>query len=531
MRCPSGGASCTTGTHGGLVILCACFMLGCSHPSRSFNALLAKIDASPELATVEVFLSAAELAQGTEEKLRLLKRASLRDPSFFSQIAEIVIAQGAVTETIALAALDAYVLSGRFSDALALFEGPIDPKVKSAELTEVIVLSLRAKQPVSPSTEELVICADTSADSRFLVFAAIESLKNGDKSRAGVLLADTFESLEKFNATPAGFSVPIALLWDAGLPGQLSKMLPDFDEPLQMAICADAAYLLGMRAEATSLYAGIIERFPAWSWKPYAMLARGAIQEPAQPQLEWPYAPDANSYESLSQPTAVSKKIYARMIELFGDETDAMLEYSRYLYTMGQFAEARNLAQLVGGQKGAIALLHYLEPERVVPGALRLVAEYGESDITLDAVFRALCQAGAWDDFQNFYAMVTVPLADTRLGWFWSTISHVLSGDLSTALSVIRGYGPPRTGYQGVYDLGVLEWADGRLQQASEDFMMAAKLSSSASERSRALVMAGDVALYSGDKAMAHSMYTTAIAVNNDSRDARAKLERLSLDD
>ena len=530
--CWSGKASGTIVWCGGIIFLCSIISLGaCNIPERSFNALLAKIDASTGLASIETFSRAAELAQGTEEKLRLLKRASVHGAVFFADVASIVIAQGISSESVSLAALDAFISSNRFTEALQLFEDALDPETRPAEYVETVVCAIRDGLMALPPAERLVLCADATSDYRFLVMAAIESMKNGDRSQAVALLADIVDSPEKFKLTPPEYAMPAVLFWDAGALDQLANMLPDYSDPMNMALHADAAYAIGMKAEATSLYAGIIERFPSWSWKPYAMLARSFPLDTEQTLPDWPYSPQPETYEAMSQPNALAGQFQTIMYEIFGDDPEVLIERSRWLYSQGFLAEARDLAGLVGGERGAIALLRYTEPERVVSGALRLVASHGTSAAALDCALYSLCTAGAWDSFLEIYGMKSESLAHTRRAWFWASLADVLSGNISGATAALRQYGPYQARYIGAYDLGLLEWSEGRLRQAREAFELAAGLARSGPERARALVMAGDVELESGDKRAATMMYDAALGADYDSRLARARLEQLLADD
>ncbi|GAB1457622.1 hypothetical protein MASR2M48_29300 [Spirochaetota bacterium] len=280
----------------------------CRGAERSFGALLAKIDASPASVSTATFLNAARLADGTAERLRLLKRAHHRGGSLYSDTASAILASGMVTEPLALVAFDAFMSSALYDEALALFDGPLDPDTRADCYAEALSMALARGMASKPGVERFVASSDATGDSRFLVYAAVEAMLDGDRERARTLLIDSEESVSS-----TGYVAPYRLLWDAGAIDILTARSGSPDDPLQIAVIADAEYMSGNIAEASASYAYIIRNFPRWSWKPYAALARFDQDLPDAPLLAWPNVPDPGSYAVQSGSTYMKTRLYDSM--------------------------------------------------------------------------------------------------------------------------------------------------------------------------------------------------------------------------
>jgi len=486
----------------------------------SFGALLAKIDADPVSATPAAYVNAAALAQGTEDRLRILKRASARDPAVYADSARAIIAAGAVSEPVAVAVLDAYLEAGRYEDALTLFDGPLSPSLRPLEYAETLVLAVRnGYAPPRPSTDRLVLCADAACDARFLEAAAVDAMLEGDRPRARALLVDA-----------AGFGasvdrrVPYRLLWDAAALETLCDRIPDPHDPLEIAVCGDAEYLSGAIASACVAYADLVERFPSWSWKPYAALARVRGVEREDGPSEWPHV-------DVTAPTDIPERLIAAMVERFPDSTEAALERARWLASVGRPERAASELAALRGEAAAIIALRYGPATRALPDASRLAAEYPDSAPAVDEALAALARSGAWPRFSEIAARADAAGLETARSWFWRAVLSSLSGDPGAAAEAISNYGIESAGYPGAFDLGILESASSRPGKAAAAFVLAAGLADSPERRADAYVMAGD-ALRAADRAdEARSAYEAALSASPASREARSRLERLKMDD
>jgi len=506
-----------------LAALCACGLaFGCAlrGGTPSFGALLAKIDANPLAATRSAYLNAAALAEGTEERLRLLKRAQARDPVLYADSAAAILAAGAVSEPVAVAVLDAYIAAERYDDALALFDGPLSPADRPSEYAEALVLAVRhAYAGPRPSIDRYVLCADATGDARFLEAAAVDSMLEGDRSRARALLVDA----TKFDERP-GRRVPYRLLWDAAAVDVLGDRIPDPSDPLEIAIGGDAEYMRGAIASACVAYADLVERFPTWSWKPYAALARIGGVETDDRQSEWPHRTEPGSPD-------LSERLFSAMVGRFPDSTEAALERARWLASVGRPEEAAAKVAALSGEAAAIVALRFGPGARAVPDALRLAAEYPASPAAVDEALAALAGSGAWDRFSEIAARSAAAGLATARSWFWRVVSSSLAGEAGEAAAAIRGYGVESAGYPGAFDLGILEMAASRPAKAADAFVIAAGLAASSERRAEAYVMAGD-AFRAADRAgEAVSAYAAALSAFPASREARSRLERLDMDD
>lgn len=493
--------------------------VSCRGSGRSFGALLAKIDAARGLASEATFLGAASLARGTEDRLRLLKRASALEPDRYADVAAAVLKAGSVSEPVALAALDAYILSGRYEAALSLFEGPLDPSSRSAEYAESLVLAARSGANPAPPYERLVATADLTGDWRFMARAAIDAMVEGDRAVALTLLADA----ERFE----GAALPYRLLWDAGAVGALSERTADPGDPLEIAVIADAERLSGDEAAACASYAYLIARFPSWSWKPYAALARlGAGTAPSAAAPEWPHAPRMDA-QAGSGPPDTAGRLYATMAERFPGSREASIERARWLYSQGRVRDASSLVSGLQGEEAAIASLDFSRREKSVPDALRLAALYPDSPIAIDSALAALAGAGAWERFGELAMRSDGAGLSTRRAWFWRALTYAISGDATLAADEIRRYGPAAAGFPGAFDLGILEMAARRPDRAADAFVIAAGLAREADERSEAFIRAGDALASLRRYDQAYAAYESALGADPASREARSRLERI----
>ena len=482
----------------------------------SFAAILARIDTSPGSASQEAWANAARLAGNTEDRLRLLKRAMARGSDVFASTAAAIIASGPVSRPVALAALDAFLDTGRYADAYGLFDGPLDSSEQASGYAELAVAASRAGYPLVHPTERLVACSDATGDTRFIVTAAVQSMAEGDRATAASLLADS-----------ARADTPARLLWYAGAIEVMAERFPDSADPLDLELYADAAFLLGNKATATATYAEIIESFPSWSWKPYAMLARAAADEREPLSSRWPHEADPDSFAAQSSPEAMTDSFMERMVERFPGTPGVVLEQARMAMLRGKPGEALSMAESLEGESGAMARLAYGPRELRVTAAMRLASDFPESAAALDAALDALANAGAWDRFSAVLSVAENRGIEPNRSWFWRALGMVISGDTVSATESIEKYGPAETGYAGAFDLGILAIAANKPERALDYLEIATGLARTATDRASALLLMGDVHMSMNKPDKAKSAWQAALGFDPDSRLARARLLRL----
>ncbi|HPM72825.1 MAG TPA: hypothetical protein PLE25_07625 [Spirochaetales bacterium] len=480
---------------------------------RSFGALLARIDASPVTASAEAYLNAAALAKGSEDRLRVLKRAALRDSALYADVAAVMTGSP-VSQPVALAALDAYLKAGRFVEALSLFDGPLDPRTNAAALAETVVTAARAGRALSPSIDQLVACFDATGDSSFLTSAAIDAMRKGDRQAASMLLRDAELA-------------PYRLLWDAMALETLARRVPVSEEPLELAVRADAERLLGETVAATASYAFIVTNYPDWSWKPYASLARLCGVEGASAAPRWPYSAVPGSSESLASPTALAERLHGEMLGRFSDDSDAVIERASWLYDNDRSAEASSLLVGLEGERASIARLAYGSPDRAVPDAARLAATYPLSAAAVDAALGAFASAGSWDRFVAALGEASAAELPLPRLWFWEAVYSALNGEPAQAAEAIRRNGGALSDYASAYDIGILELAAGDYRAAADALGAAAAIAGSAEAMAKAYVLLGDALSEQRLTREARGAYEAALGADPGSRDARSKLYRL----
>lgn len=497
-----------------LAVLAASAMSGCQNKHQSFAGLLARIDASGNAAPLALYHKAAVLAASTDERLRILKRGLRCGQDCAVDVVTTVIASGGITEPVALVALDVYLDAGKYDEALALFDGPLDARSHGAELAEAMVMSSRAGVSIPQPADAMVACFDATGNPSFMIAAAVDAMRRSDPAAAFALL----------QGVPG---VPYRLLWDTGDVASLAARVPSSTDPLESNVCADAAHRAGLDAVATQLYTELVDAYPSWSWKPYAALARIAETEPADAQPLWPHIPAADSYAAQSAPGVVADRLYRLIAERFPGSDDARIEQARRLYSLGRAGEASALLAGVGGEAGAIARLRFGERDRAVPLALELASAYGDSPAAIDAALSALAGAGSWDRYRQLLRRAGQSGIELPRSWFWSALDRTLDGDFAGAASALRAGGPASAGYAGAFDLGIMELAASRPAAAIDALSIAAGMARSDDERATAYLVLGDafVAADLGSKAAA--AYTKVLDIDPASRLARSRLERI----
>jgi hypothetical protein len=499
--------------------LTASIALACPNARKSFTGILARIDAASGSAAPELYFNAASMAKSTEERLRILKRASEREISIYAGTAKAILSKGPVSQPVSVAALDALIENGMFEDALALFDGSLDPVEYPAEYAELVVRSIRGGHVPDITLERSIICAKVTGDFRWSIDAALDAMVQGDMGTAAPLLAD---------AENQGYAIPYRLLWDARLLDVLADRIPDPVDPLELAVCADSAYLLGRKATSTYLYALIIDRFPGWSWKPYAAIAREIGEPDAAADLEWPHLPLPDSWESVSSPGEMAERMYRIIEKRFPGSAGATIERARWLYERGDPSAASAL--LTGeDEASAIARLRLESADLVVTAAFGIAAKFPDSGLVADAALEALASRTAWKEFRQLLARIERFGVATPRSWFWRALEKVLSGDSAGAVADIRQYGPETAGYAGILDIAMLELAVNNPGAAKEAASLAAALAVGNQDEATACVLIGDAERALGSMKEARSAYYAALSADPESRTARSRLERLGV--
>lgn len=497
---------------GALALAGTLWSASCAKPS--FGAVLAKIDASGGTAGARLFASGAELARSTEDRLRLLKRASAYAPETYAFAAEAVMESTSVSESVALAALDAFLEAGLHGKALGLFGPRLDPERFGAEYAEALIAAESAGAAPRPGPDRLVAAYRANRDPRFLVAAAVDAMHAGDTGFASMALG---------TALSEGASPPAELLWDAGLTKALAERLPDYGDPADMAISADAARLEGRAAQAAFLWKLLVDSFPYWSWKPYASLARAA-GEPGE-AAPWPHAPVEGSPAAASTPAAMAAHWYALLAERFPDSAGARAELARNAYDRGDIA--RGSALLNGpGEDLAVARALLGAGGNAASLALDLAAVYPGSPKALDAAFELLAVSSAWDELESLAASVKSAGTEPPRLWFWKALAAAYRGELDAATAELRSKGPQASGFAAIYDLALIRLVAGDAAGAKDAATIAAGVAKAPEDGAAAMVLLGDAELADGSSERARAAYSAALGLDPSSRQARSRLER-----
>lgn len=503
-----------------IIALMVGFMLtilaGCSRRPGSFSLGLAKIDALGSQAPFSAFAGVAASAGTSAEKLRLLKRARNIDPELAADTAAMLTGSG-TTSVVGLAALDAFLEAGRFEAALELFPIILPPADFPLEFAEAFV---RAKQSglVSHFADLdrtwLILAYDATGRYEFLYEAILDALAAGDTGTARFMLEE-YVSKGAFVVTPS----VIDMLWHYGFLDLILALGSNDPSYRTLAAYADSAYLTGRKALATSVYVELLERYPLYSWKPYAALAR--LAEQSSPPVQESRLP-LESPSSTRKPEA--GYWYALMLDRFPEESSATLEYNLWLFSQGSMDQSITAGGTVGGAAGASARLGLVGMDFLPLAALELVATYPDSALAVDSALAALFFSSSWNRYLalNAWREVSVPRA-----WFWDAAALALTGDFDAALDSLKHSSPMVPGFEIPYTKATYEFSSGRYEDAASSYIMAAGAAESAPVRARCMVRAGDSFNAAGELSAAANAYTAALGMDDFNIEAMAALRRL----
>ena len=520
-----------------------CIVLaGCDRHPASFSIALANIDALGPQAPVSAFVTAAAMAGTSADKLRLLKRARLVDPDLAAYTAALLSDSGS-SSVVGLAALDAFLESGNFDDALELFATILPPTDFPLEFAETFIRTKQAGLIPDLSAQDrtwLILAFDATGQAEFLYEAILSSLEAGDIGAARVILN---EAIAK--GVMVGTQALFNILWHYGFL-DLILALGSNDSSFQtLAAYGDSAFLSGRRALATSVYAELIDRYPLHSWKPYAALGRIAEKSAvADKEYSLPLSPPPPPRNP------ESGYWYALMLDRFPEESSVALEYGLWLARQGSRDEAAEFlnkldhtsgvhdkrkavgsgssgSETNGAANGAAeasARLALVGMESLPLAAIEVAANHPDSALVVDSALAALFVSASWNRFLSLNAWREVPVPRA---WFWDAASLALAGNFEAALELLKLTSPMISGFEVAYTLASYEFASERYKDAASRYMMAAGETERASAKARCLVRVGDSLVAAGEPVDAAKAYTAALGVDNFNLEAMAALRRL----
>jgi hypothetical protein len=496
---------------------------GCAKRPVSFEILLARIDTLGPQATADAFAEAASLATTSTDKLRLLKRARLLDPGLAADTAGLMLDPGA-SPVVGLAALDAFLVAGRFESAFGLFPDILPPDEFPHAFAETFAGARQAARVPQASWQAeqlrswLLLAYDSTGRIEFLFEAILMALEAGDIGSARFMMDEYAANGAAGILRPAN-----ELLWHHGFLDLILNLGPLDSTYEELAVYADSAVLTGRTALAVSVYAELIERYPHRSWKPYAAIARLAEQTASLDEVDrLPLSP----IPPIRNPEA--GYWYARMIDRFPEDSSAALEYGLWLARLGSGAAAgsyfRNPGFEPGGEAEASARLALAGMELLPLSAIELAAAYPDSALAMDSALAALFASGSWKRFLslNAWREVAVPRA-----WFWDTVSLALTADFDAAILSLEEKAAMIPGFEVSYTMAALKDAAGYHADAATYYLMSANDVASVNVKARCMVRAGDSFLAAGDATAAANAYNAALSMDDFNHEAMAALRRL----
>lgn len=498
-------------------------LIACARRSEpSLNALLALIDSGSPSAGPELFATAAGLATSSSDRLRLLKRASKRDASLYAEVARAIMDGGATSQTVLLAAFDAFMRSGRYvdaSEALAAAGTPADFPLHYAELL-AIASTAGVKLFIEPAAYARV--ADAVGDPSFLVQGALSAMRRGMPAAARELARA---------GLAAGAPLPLELLWDVGLFEYLADLDAEFyrDDPAALELIASAAYLAGRYEAALAAYELVAALHPDYSWRIYAALgrlaayeamagalapasARGAAAAPRPPaELLLPAEPDA------------AERAYERLLVIFGASPEAQLEYAYFLSGRGRVRDALaalgsletlNAERDEGLAAAALGLRASLEPARARAISLAALAAHPARAAVVDQALAVFASGRLWVDYRSLRASSRDISSALPRAWFWDAIDGLAGGGYAAALERFDGPTAPEDAYAAALGAALALTGIGRHAQAAERYAAAVAAAPDAAAKARSLVREGESWRLAREPTKARAAFMAALSLD-----------------
>ncbi len=498
-------------------------LLSCARrPAPSLNALFAVIDAGAPSAGPELFMTAAGLASSSSDRLRLLKRASERDASLYAEVARAIMDGGALSQTVLLAAFDAFMRAGRYADAsgaLAAAGPPADFPLHYAELI-ASAPAAGVEPPIEPAAYARV--ADAVGDPSFFVQGALSAMRRGMPSAARELARA---------GLAAGASLPLELLWDVGLFEYLADLDAESyrDDPAALELVASAAYRAGRYEDALAAYELLAAIHPEYSWRTYAALgrlaayetragalasasARGAAVAPRPPaELLLPAGPD---------PVA---RAYERLLAIFGGSPEARLEYAFFLARRGRVRDATAALEAMdalgaerdeGLAAAALGLRASLEPTRARAISLAALAAHPARAAVVDQALAVFASGRLWADYRSLRASSRALASSLPRAWFWDAIDELAGGGYAAALERFDGPTAPEDAYAAALGAALALTGLGRHAQAAGRYAAAVAAAPDAASKARSLVREGESWRAAREAAKARAAFMAALSLD-----------------
>jgi hypothetical protein len=450
------------------------------------------------------FAKAYREARNGPEWLSILKRAkaceAVGDAGRYAGAADRARKALPRSEPVAAAAAHAYLRSGRPSDALALFGGPVSPEARPELWAEAFLASAAGGARVSGADYGRL--ADIAGSPRAYLGAAAAALAAGSRPAAKAWI-------EK--ALDGGAQAPPELLWDCDQYEALAARPDQNALSGELAIMGDAAWMTGRLDLSKRRYLRSLSLAPRRSWKAYANLA----------------LMDGDSGEA-------AESYWSRMSSAFlsgpaSSERDGALgALAAHLARGGREDEALRALSGGGGSAPLAILATTIRGRNWSEGRLaaefeRLAAERADDPEVHSAALRALALRGMFGEVALLRQGAARKGAQVAYGWYYDAAVRAARGDFQGAAAVIEtsegGRGP---GLAGPYALGCLYAAMGDSARSAESYAAAAAAAGDGRERCAAFKALGRSLGEAGDRAGSAAAFGEAAAA--DPTDAEAAL-------
>ncbi|MBU0934650.1 MAG: hypothetical protein KKC64_03470 [Spirochaetes bacterium] len=453
----------------------------CTKPDPSFSAVLALIDQQTADADPRLFTTAFFLANTTEDKLRVLKRAQAFDSSLVFMLA----AENYHTvqsEPVALVFFDAFMNSRDWSRAFSVWHNALSYPEYSGLLVE-LALELGWENPLGllefDATQLCLAAADAKLP-ELLTLRALLALYEADTSLAAVLLAE---------AATSTLLLPAQVLWDAGLDTQLLDRQNQYLDWPSRNLLINAAYELYQPELALSLVELYLEQVDAddqailfrltAAYFSYLLAADAGFYDipVAVSERHWPFEREESKFtEHIRNLHQMAEELYSSLYTTYPDIPEIRLQYVLWLLASRQFDKFSMFVSEFDNSAAESALLlllykYYKDgPDYVRVQAAREAARFRDSD-TLSAIQRFFLSIDAYDDFTSIQSRYEL---DSNENSLFAAYQAVYEGSYQKAQQLFSELFLPGQPMLAPYNLGILSLKAGNYTSAADYFRTAA---------------------------------------------------------
>jgi len=506
----------------------------CVRVTPSFNALLARIDQQGVAASTPLYSQAFQLAMGSADKLRVLKRARSYNPAVLSALAKEFMAQPQA-EPVALVFFDVLLAAKEFPAALLVWQTMLNQDDHADLLVELIGRSGSEYSGLFDSfdLEYLSRIAVRSEYPALLLLAALEAVRAGQPELAASLVQ---------LAAAKGAVLPANLLWNLGLNDLLLARFQSYTSLEDMPYTLKAAYTADDLEFALKILDQQTDRGIAnpslslvQAYLHHEAARRGGFynQRIDQRPLNWPDIGSDSVTVTVLMHGQESRRLYEGLIAEYPHNVEVVRQYLVWLLATGQYArfsiEAENhsLAQADLAVLQLAAAYATEQTGKLLGQLIDMLARYPDDSIVANFGHCMLLKLEAYDAFARQWrkSVSQNPDLDRSL---LAAYYAVLTGNYEKALSLFEEANWSDDESLVPFNLGIVALKLKRYKLATEYFTIAAGRGTENRFRALAMLWEARTRLMLGEKQIALRLAEAALSIDQDSGQVRHFLLQLT---